>query len=177
MGSQVLEKLVLDTKSVSLNNFAGTHFGGIARMYTGVMSPGPGPSVGSVGPSLNVNPLSPQYIPPSYGIEIANNHNYLDVNRNINATTINPTPSIPKIEPLYQPNLIGTHSDFNAGSKNNLRRDLGFGLQERFDFSGHGGSEPHVNYDIISNNYLNTEKTFKPLSKNPLGDSHYKNLF
>jgi len=47
-------------------------------------------------------------------------------------------------------NPIGTFSDFKV--KNNvLRHDIPgvepLKIQERFDFSGHGGSAPHINYD------------------------------
>ena len=31
--------------------------------------------------------------------------------------------------------------------------------------------------DLLINKYSNTEKNFKPLSKNPLGDAQYNNLF
>ncbi len=43
-------------------------------------------------------------------------------------------------------------SGFKPGGLDNIRMDIGFGLQERYDFSGHGGSKPHINYDILGTN-------------------------
>ncbi|MEK6874333.1 MAG: hypothetical protein AABX52_01130 [Nanoarchaeota archaeon] len=61
-------------------------------------------------------------------------------------------------------NSIGSmDSGFQLGGPGNIRRDIGYGLQERYDFSGHNGFEPHINYDLIGTN-IN------------LGPSHHINL-
>jgi len=40
-------------------------------------------------------------------------------------------------------------SGFVLGNYGNIRRDLGYGLQERYDFSGHNRTKPHLNIDIM----------------------------
>ena len=67
------------------------------------------------------------------------------------------------------PKPLGTFSGFQPSGFGVLRNDLGFGLQERYDFSGHGGTEPHLNYDLLGAN--------KKFSKDALGDAHYMDLF
>ena len=59
---------------------------------------------------------------------------------------------------LYTPppkpfNPIGSMgSGFQLGGPGNIRHDIGYGLQERYDFSGHNGLGPHINYDILGTN-------------------------
>lgn len=50
--------------------------------------------------------------------------------------------------------------------------DNGYQLGERLDFSGHGGTEPHINYDILKPNN-------KLLDNGPdlLGPNHQIDLF
>ena len=67
------------------------------------------------------------------------------------------------------PNPIGPISGLQPSGFGVLRRDLGDGLQERYDFSGHGGTEPHINYDL-----LGAKGDF---SKRTLGYTHHMDLF
>ena len=47
-------------------------------------------------------------------------------------------------------NPIGSMgSGFQLGGPGNIRQDIVYGLQERYDFSGHNGLGPHINYDIL----------------------------
>ena len=58
---------------------------------------------------------------------------------------------------------------------NRYELDNGYQLGERFDFSGHDDTEPHLNYDILKPNgsLLDTNKT-----KNILGENnHFKPLW
>lgn len=70
---------------------------------------------------------------------------------------------------LIRQNHWGTFSGFQPSGFGVLRNDLGFGLQERYDFSGHGGTEPHLNYDL-----LGAKKDF---SLEALGNAHFMDLF
>ena len=55
--------------------------------------------------------------------------------------------------PMKLLNPIGSMgSGFKSGGPGNIRRDIGYGLQERYDFSGHNGSGPQINYDILGTN-------------------------
>ncbi|MFH1332968.1 MAG: hypothetical protein ABIH53_01885 [archaeon] len=66
-------------------------------------------------------------------------------------------------------NKIGFQgSGLKLGSYGNLRHDLGYGLQERFDFSGHDGTV-HVNYDLKGSD--------KKFSKEALKDEHKLTLW
>lgn len=67
------------------------------------------------------------------------------------------------------PKPLGTFSGLQPSGFGVLRKDLGFGLQERYDFSGHGGTGPHLNYDLIG--------AKKEFSIKALGDAHYIDLF
>jgi len=67
-------------------------------------------------------------------------------------------------DPPKPSNPIGSMgSGFQTGAQDNIRRDLGNGLQERYDFSGHDGTA-HVNYDLLGAN--------KGFSAKALGDAH-----
>jgi len=56
--------------------------------------------------------------------------------------------------------------------RNTYEMDQGWKMQERFDFSGHNGTEPHLNYDI-----MNPLGSVKPkLSSNFLDNSHQIDL-
>ncbi len=47
-------------------------------------------------------------------------------------------------------NPIGSMgSGFQLGNPGNILKRDEFGLQERYDFSGHNGLGPHLNYDIF----------------------------
>jgi len=62
-------------------------------------------------------------------------------------------------------------SGFQTGAQNNIRKNLGDGLQERYDFSEHDDTV-HINYDL-----LGAKKDF---SAKALGDAHkidLSNLF
>jgi hypothetical protein len=59
-------------------------------------------------------------------------------------------------------------SGFQTGSRGNIRQDLGDGLQERYDFSGHNETTPHINYDL-----LGASKRFNEIS---LGENHALDL-
>jgi hypothetical protein len=67
------------------------------------------------------------------------------------------------------PKPIGTFSNFQLGSPGNIRQDMNVGLQERYDFSGHNGTEPHLNYDL-----LGAKRDF---ILEALGNAHYMDLF
>lgn len=55
--------------------------------------------------------------------------------------------------PMKPFNPIGSmDSGFQLGGPGNIRQDIGYGLQERYDFSGHNGLGPHINYDILGTN-------------------------
>ena len=71
------------------------------------------------------------------------------------------------IEPMTPIGSMG--SGFQLGGNGVLRKDLSYGLQERYDFSGHNGTGPHLNYDLLDAN--------KEFSKRNLGDAHYIDLF
>ncbi|MCC7574790.1 hypothetical protein KO361_04320 [Candidatus Woesearchaeota archaeon] len=61
-------------------------------------------------------------------------------------------------------NPIGSMgSGFQTGSQGNIRKDLGNGLQERYDFSQHD-STIHINYDLFG--------AKKDFSAKALGDAH-----
>ena len=60
-------------------------------------------------------------------------------------------------------------SGFQLGGPGNIFKRDDFGLQERYDFSGHGGSEPHLNYDLSGSS--------KKFSGSALGDNHFIKLF
>ena len=66
-------------------------------------------------------------------------------------------------------NIGSQGSGYQKGSPGNIRKDLGYGLQERIDFSGHDDSEPHINYDL-----LGADGKF---SSDALGDAHSVKLF
>ena len=71
--------------------------------------------------------------------------------------------------PEQKPNPIGSMgSGLQLGGMGVLRKDLGDGLQERYDWSGHDGTEPHLDYDL-----LNATKKF---SIKALGDAHQTDL-
>ena len=75
----------------------------------------------------------------------------------------------PKLPELGRPygNLSPTNSDVLGRT---YELDKGFRLGERFDFSGHDGSEPHLNYDIINpNGRLGSNSILK--------DEHLKNIW
>ncbi len=50
--------------------------------------------------------------------------------------------------------------------------DNGWRLQERFDFSGHGGTEPHINYELMNP----SGSVDRPLSTKLLKDDHMVTL-
>ncbi len=64
---------------------------------------------------------------------------------------------------------IGTHTEFERGNQGNIRRDLGNGLQERYDFSGHDNKDPHLNYDLSG--------ASKKFTTNALEETHMIDLF
>jgi hypothetical protein len=70
---------------------------------------------------------------------------------------------------VFQPDPIGTVTDFQALSVGNIKIGDYDGLQERVDFSGHNGSQPHLNYDIYGANAR--------FSRESLGDAHARNLY
>jgi hypothetical protein len=70
----------------------------------------------------------------------------------------------PMPPPIGGFNDIGaTGSGFQKGSQGNIRLNLGYGLQERYDFSKHDGTV-HINYDLIGAKKRFTEEA--------LGDAH-----
>ena len=71
--------------------------------------------------------------------------------------------------PKYNFKPIGSQGGgFQSAGRGVIRRDLGNGLQERIDYSGHNGAQPHINYDLLG--------ATKKFSKDALGDAHYVNL-
>lgn len=98
-------------------------------------------------------------------------------------------------------NPLGSRgSNFQSGSQNNIYQEYnlgdltgdsslsGFGLQERFDFSGHNNSLPHLNQDIVDfnkpNNFGGFDNAFNSGTsrKNDdgfkgLGPAHHINLW
>jgi len=88
-------------------------------------------------------------------------------------------------------NPIGTFSDFEIGSKNNIFHDINVSdmlkeqnnpwkLQERFDFSNHNNSGPHINYSFNLPGVYHEGSQKDPLTKkkkfNTLG-GHFSSIW
>jgi hypothetical protein len=76
------------------------------------------------------------------------------------------TPGV--FNPVIQP-IGSNNSGLQPGSTGNVRKLVTPSLQERYDFSGHGGSKPHLNYDLPG--------ASKDFSAGALGDAHKINLW
>jgi len=74
-----------------------------------------------------------------------------------------------KLYSFDPPKPLGTFSGLKPSGFGVLKHDIGYGLQERYDFSGHNNTTPHLNYDL-----LNAKKYF---SINALRDAHHIDLF
>ena len=85
--------------------------------------------------------------------------------------TINPKgPFTSGVPSNFGVNNIGSRgSGFEKGDPGNLRLDIGEGIQERYDFSGHHNTEPHLNLDLKNYN--------KRDSRNILGSEHFVTLW
>lgn len=56
-------------------------------------------------------------------------------------------------------------SGFMKGNSGSIRRDLGFKVQERYDWSGHNGTMPHLNHDVIGSSFKLAHVDLRPKKK------------